>query len=127
MSADLIAALDSALAGQGGEDIVLRRTYGQAPRMNYVEIKLRAAVRGYQPVELVSGISQTDSKVIISPTGLRQRGWPGGEAPSATVAEPWLPRTLDDVFIGGRKRSIQVVTPFRPSGEVVRIEMRVLG
>ena len=125
MSAE-IAALDSALS-RAGQDIVLRRIYGQSPKTNYVDVTVRAAVRSYSPEELVGGINQTDSKVIASPTDIARAGWPGGELPSAIVVDPSLPRINDVAIIDGRKRNIQVVNPIYVLGELVRIEMRVLG
>lgn len=124
---DEVAALDADLAIVG-EDIVLRRTYGQAPRTNYVDVPMRASVRSYSPVELVGGINQTDSKVIISPTDIAQAQWPGGELPSATVVDPHLPRITDSIIIAGRKRSIAVVDPiYGKDNELLRIELRALG
>ncbi len=123
---ELIAALDRHLA-RAGADIVLRRVVGQAPNLVNIDVTVRAAVRSYQPTELVDGISQTDSFVIISPTHIAAAQWPGGELPSATVADPSLPRRLDRVIIAGRVRNVEVVDPLYVEGELVRIEMRVLG
>jgi hypothetical protein len=122
----VIGKLDDALA-KAGEDIVLRRIYGQAPRTNYVDVTVRATVRSFSPEELVGGINQTDSKVIISPTDIANAGWPGGEIESTTVVNPSLPRINDFAIINGRKRAIQVVDPIYVQDELVRVEMRVLG
>lgn len=121
-----VEALDQAL-DETGEDVVLRRIYGLSPRTNYVDVTLRAVVRTYQPRELLGGINQTDNKVIISPTGIAKAGWPGGEAPSLTVADPALPRNTDHIFIQGRSRTISVVQPIYVDNELVRIEIRVQG
>ena len=85
-----------------GEDVTIRRIYGQSPRTNFVDVTVRAAVRTYQPVELVGGINQTDSKVIVSPVDILNSGWPGGELPGPTVADPRLPRITDRIIIQGR-------------------------
>jgi hypothetical protein len=124
MTSSLIAALDAALA-QAGEDAILRRIVGTAPNTINIDVVVRASVRSFQPVELVGGISQTDSHVIISPTQIANAQWPGGELPSPTVANPTLPRINDRLIINGRVRSIQVVDPIYIGGELVRIEMRV--
>jgi hypothetical protein len=124
MTSSLIAALDAALA-QAGEDTILRRIVGTAPNTINIDVVVRASVRSFQPVELVGGISQTDSHVIISPTQIANAQWPGGELPSPTVANPTLPRINDRLIINGRVRSIQVVDPIYIGGELVRIEMRV--
>lgn len=120
-----IAALDHALE-RAGEDVILRRVVGQAPNSANIDVTIRAAVRSYNPEELVGGISQTDSKVIISPTGIAAAQWPGGTPTGATI-DPSLPRRLDKVVIAGRIRNIEVVDPIYVQNELVRIEMRVLG
>ena len=122
----MIGKINDALA-KAGEDITLRRIYGQAPRTNFVDVTVRASVRSFAPEELVGGINQTDSKVVISPTEIANSGWPGGEIASATVVNPSLPRINDTAVINGRKRTIQVVDPIYVQGDLVRIEMRVLG
>ena len=124
-----VAALDQDLQ-LVGEDVILRRIYGLAPRTNNVDVKVRAAVRTFQPSELLGGINQTDNKVIMSPTQIAEAQWPGGELPSATVVDPTLPRITDRIIIQGRVRTILVVQPiygaFAADG-LSRIEMRVLG
>ena len=126
MSRPEVAALDRALK-ISGEDIVLRRIYGQSPRTNNVDVTVHAAVRTFQPQELLGGINQADNKVIISPTEIANANWPGGEIPSGTVADPTIPRITDRVIIQGRVRTILVVQPIYIDDELVRIEMRVLG
>lgn len=121
-----IAALDAHLA-IAGSDIKLRRVVGGAPNLVNVDVTVRAAVRSYQPTELVNGISQTDSKVIISPTQIARAQWPGGELPSATVVDPSLPRRNDKLVVAGRVRNVEAVDPFYIADELVRIEMRILG
>ena len=122
----LIADLDDDLA-ESGEDIVLRRVVGTLPNTVNVDVTVRAVVRSYQPDELINGITQTESLVIISPTQIATAQWPGGELPSSTVANPSLPRKGDKAVIAGRVRNIEVAQPFVVEGELVRIEMRVLG
>lgn len=121
-----IADLDDALADYG-TDVVLRRVSGTAPNQTNTDVTVRAAVRSYQPNELVGGINQTDSLVIISPTQIAAAGWPAGESASTTVADPTLPRRLDKMIIAGRARNIEVVDPIYLGGELVRIEIRVIG
>lgn len=122
----LIAKLDGALA-KAGEDVVLRRVYGQAPRINNVDLPLRATVLDYRPEELVGGIAQTDSKVILSPTEIKRRCWPGGENPSTSIADPTLPRRNDKIIVDGRTRNIEFVNPISVFDTLVRIELRISG
>lgn len=119
-----VASLDAALAA-AGETIALRRVYGTAPNTINVDLPgVPAAVRSYQPVELVGGISATDIRIIISPTRIAEAQWPGGELPSATVADPSLPHKNDKAIVAGRLRNIEVVDPIYVRGELARIEMR---
>lgn len=117
MAAAEIAALDNALA-RAGSDITLRRVTGTAPSLTNTDVTVRATVRSYQPQELVGGIAQIDSHVIISPTQIVAANWPGDGS---------LPRKLDKMVIAGRVRNIEVVDPIYVGGELVRLEMRVLG
>jgi hypothetical protein len=71
-------------------------------------------VRGFKPDELIGGISQNDSKVILSPTGLA--GWPGG-----------APKKDDWITIDGRVRSVMAAEPIKMNDVLVRIELQVKG
>lgn len=105
-----IAALDRSIA-KYGQTVQLRRGTTTAP---VATASVKAHVRGYKPDELVSGIMQNDSLVILSPTGLEE--WPGG-----------TPKKDDFVTIDGRLRSILAVGLFKMRDQVVRIEMQVKG
>ncbi len=113
-----IAALDEALATVG-EDIVLRRVTGEDPNTTNVDVICRAVVRTFEPEELVGGIAQTVSRIIVSPSAIEAAGWPG--------SGPNIPRRLDQVIIAGRVRDIEAVDPIHVGGRLVRIELRVLG
>jgi hypothetical protein len=122
-----IDMLDRSLA-RDGEDIVLRRVYGTAPAQTSKDVSVRALVRAFSAEEIASGIAQTDSKVILSPTEITTAGWPQGEAPSATVSIPSLPRANDKCVIAGRVRNVLApVRPFFIGSSLVRIELRVAG
>lgn len=112
-----IADLDDALA-EYGADVVLRRISGTAPSTTNTDVTVRAAIRSFQPQELVGGIVQTDSRVIISPTQITAAGWPG---------DGTLPRPNDRLVIAGRVRNVKVVDPIYIGDELVRIEMAVAG
>lgn len=124
---ECIRALDYALA-VAGQDILLRRVIGQGTNVQNIDVPLKALVRSYQPVELIGGIAQTDSKVIMSPTEIARAQWPGGEVQSGTVADPTLPRRNDKLIVDGRVRNVEVVNPIvMPGGVRVRIELRISG
>lgn len=119
----LIDDLDAALK-EFGQDAVLRRPVKNgAP----IDVAIRATINSYRENELVSGIAQTDSKVIMSPTEIARAGWPGTEAASLTVADPTLPRRNDKLVVDGRVRNIEFVNPITIGGELVRIELRISG
>lgn len=121
----VIADLDAALAADG-EWIELWRETGTQK----IPFKVRclAFVRGYAAQELVGGIGQTDSKVVISPTEIIRAGWPGrNSSATPTDQDRRVPRKGDAVVIAGRKRAVETAGGIYPGGELVRIEMRVLG
>jgi len=118
------AALDRAIA-RCGETITLRRMVGTNPSVP-VDVTLQAVVRGYEPRDLVGGITQDQLKVILSPSALTAAQWPGGLPPGSGI-EQALPKKGDKAVIAGRVRTIEAAVPVRVRGRVVRIELRVLG
>lgn len=123
-----IADLDRALA-QDGEDIILRRVVGTTNQA-FNDVTCRAFVRGYAANELVGGITQQDSKVILSPTQINRVQWPGGQPPSVTD-DPRIPsKTRGDkckIVNVGKWRNVETGAGIYISDTLVRIEMRVLG
>ena len=120
-----IADLDAALASDG-EWVELQRQTG-TPQIPF-KVTCRAFVRGYTAQELVGGISQTDSKLILSPTEITRAGWPGpNSSATSTNQDRRVPRKGDAVVIAGRKRAVEAAGGIYLGGELVRIEMRVLG
>jgi hypothetical protein len=115
-----IADLDAALA-EAGEDIrLVRLTLAAGGEQIPFSADCRGLVRQYQPQELVGGIIQGDTKVILSPTQLAARQWPGpGLAP--------LPQKGDRVLIQGRQRNVEAVEPFYVADVLVRLELTVRG
>jgi len=110
---DPIADLDAAFARGRGENIVIRRytaTTGN-PRPK-IDIPVRATVRPVKPEELIGGIDQTFSKVVLSPTGLSSL----------------LPlKKGDKAVIQGRERSIEFPQPIFDGNVLVRINLLVAG
>jgi hypothetical protein len=105
-----IAKLDRAIA-KNGQTVSLRRGTSSAPTATAT---LKAHVRGYDPDELVGGITQKDSKVILSPSSLK--AWPGG-----------MLQENDWITIDGRVRSIVAAVPLKMNDVLVRIELQVRG
>lgn len=120
-----IADLDAALAADG-EWIELWRETG-TQKIPF-KVRCRAFVRGYAAQELVGGIAQTDSKLIMSPTQIIRAGWPGpNSSATPTDQDRRVPRKGDAVVIAGRKRAVETAGGIYLGGELVRIEMRVVG
>lgn len=121
-----IEKLDRFLANRG-EDIVVRRIVGTT-NQSVTDVDCRAFVRGYSPEELTGGITQQDSFVILSPTQINKAQWPGGQ-PVGGLQDPRIPSKAkgDKAIIAGKPRSIEAAVGIYKAGELVRIEMRVLG
>lgn len=121
-------ALDQHLK-QVGEEIILRRTIGQAPNAVSYDVTCWAFIRTYRLriEELQSGISQGDWIVIMSPTQILETGWPGGVTRNSAAVDPRLPTKLDQLIIHGVIRAISQVDPIFIGKELVRLEMHVLG
>ena len=112
------AALASQLA-EHGEDVVLKRRIGTGATFDQVTV--RAFIRGFRPDELVGGITQQDSRIIMGQEEILAAGWPmtaGGFA--------W-PRNGDFILIGGQQRAITAGTAIRLGGEIVRLEATAKG
>ncbi len=120
-----IVALDRALA-KVGQDIRLQRLTGT--QSIPFEVTCRAVVRGYAPNELINGITQQDSFVILSPTEIDAKGWPGPQSSAdPSNIDRRVPRKGDRAFINGKARNVEAATGLYVDDTLVRIEMRVLG
>ncbi|ASP70433.1 hypothetical protein CDO28_01920 [Sinorhizobium meliloti] len=110
--AQAIGALDRQLAVHG-ETIKLRRGTKDAPAFILV---VSGFVRGYKASDAIpdSGITQKDSKVIVSPSDLA--GWPSP-----------LPKDGDWCEIDGQFRQIVSHDHLKLDNVVVRIELQVKG
>lgn len=126
MPADHIAALDDALI-EAGEDIILRRVVGSVNQV-FVDVQCRASVRSPRAEELSSAITQDELFCIMSPTQINEAQWPGGQPPTVTD-DPRIPSKNrgDRAFVRQKWRTVQWGQGLYPEGELVRIEMRVLG
>lgn len=111
------AMLDGALAAYG-TPCTLRRYVGLGSARDPVDIAIRAHVRGYAPEDLVGGIMQGDTKVILSPTEITAASWPG--------PQDW-PQVGDRLVVDGRERNIQRSVLYQVAGGVARIELQVRG
>jgi hypothetical protein len=112
-----------------GQDVRLQRvTQGPSGQQIKYSVNCRAFVRGYQPAELVGGILQGDSKVVLSAAEIEAQGWPGpNSSTTPTNQDRRVPRKGDDIIIMGKSRNIEVATPVYLNGELVRIELAARG
>lgn len=111
--AELIADLDAALL-DAGTAITIRRYTAAAgsPRPKTDIDNVPAAVRSVRAQELVEGIDQTASTVVVSPTSL------GALLPLEKG---------DKAVIDGRERNIELPKPISVQGVLVRIDLLVSG
>lgn len=123
-AARIIAALDRMLAKEG-EVILLRRRVGTS-QTYFVEVVCRGKVSGFDSSLLISGIAQTASTILLSPTAI-QAAIDGGTWPGAAGGPVW-PRVGD--FLrqsGGTDRKVEATLPQRIGDVVVRVPCKVLG
>ena len=116
--AQAIAALDRQLAAHG-TPVTLRR-YVPATDTP-VDLPLRAFVRGLSPDQLVGGIKATDSKFVLSPTGLISPSWPG-----AAGGDP-VPCSGDFIVVNSAERKIDMCQPVVMVGVSVRFDGIISG
>lgn len=130
-----IAALDDGLQ-IAGQDAILRRVYGQGANAQFSDVRIRTRVLPQSPQTASQGGTERPGQwLVISPTQITAKGWPGGELPSEARPLPWLPARCDLVLkdgdlanLVGRWRSIdEVKDPFWVDGEISRIEFKLLG
>ena len=127
----LLAQLDRRLARRG-EPIYLRRQVNAGVNNTYVQIRMPAIVRALTVEQLIGNITQQNFFIITSPTEIYRQQWPGGKTPAATGAiiapsDFRIPNTSDVLFVRGAQKAIQRVAPVFDRGELIRIEINVLG
>ncbi len=110
-----VSRLDASLARRG-EDVKLRRlTLGPNSLQIPFDCDVRASILPLEAKELVGGIDQTWSRVILSPTQINAAQWP-------------LPiRKGDKIVQGGKARNVEFVKAKNMAGTLVRIELMVGG
>jgi hypothetical protein len=91
-----------------GEPVLLRRT-GQR------DIEATAVIRAGSGAELIGSIEQQDKIAVIGAQEVLASDWGS------------LPRRGDFLVIQGKSNSIDTVSPFYVSGELVRVEILVRG
>lgn len=113
-----IEALDRALS-RSRQTITLRAL----PAVDLAGVP--AVVRGYAPNELVDGITQQDSFVVISPTQINAAGWPGAQVSGQRDIRIPNKNRGDLCIINGQTRAVQAGVGIYVRDVLVRIEFRV--
>jgi len=121
-----IAMLNRQLAAHGQDIRLTRNTLGPGGVLIPFSVECRAFVRSYKADELVGGIIQGDTLVVLAPTEIEAQGWPGAEV-TPTNQDRRVPRKDDKCVIAGKSRNVEAGTPFYLNGELVRIELQVRG
>lgn len=86
------------------------------------EVACRAFVRGFAPSELIGGLTQQHSKVILSPTDTA--GFASG---AAAPLDARVPKAGNYVVVAGKPRKVAAGTGIYMAGVLVRIEATVEG
>ena len=124
----IIADLDAALEDTG-EDVRLQRlTAGPSGTQIPFEVICRARVVGVGTEKLIAGISQNQHDVVISPTEIIKKGWPGpATSAAAAVMDRHIPVKGDRMFIKNVPCNVEIAHGKYVSGELVRINIRASG
>lgn len=126
---DCIAALDRAIAASGYEEITLRRVVGKGNTARNIDVPCLAQVNAVSLEEITAGIAQTDLNVVISPTQINRKQWPGGHVPLLPPfnVDQRVPReNADKVIVRQKLWVVNYVDPKFVGGILVRINMRVM-
>ncbi|WP_048710788.1 phage head completion protein [Microvirga massiliensis] len=97
-----------------GEVVTMRRVVPNAPA---IEAVARAIVVGYQPDELIGGITQGERRVYVAADDLERAGW------------PIPPKVNDRIIVRGRSLNVLSVddSTHRIAGELMVYDIRASG
>jgi hypothetical protein len=129
----LLAQLDRRL-DRRGDIVTLLRNTGTGANIVGVSVDLPAMVKGLTAQQLIGNVSQQTYFIIISPTHIVRKQWPGGNAVAGTASQiitsdsdARMPVTTDKLYVRFAQRAISRVVPVFDAGQCVRIEMTVTG
>lgn len=120
----IVADLDASLVTDGRVITLQRLTLAAGGVQIPFSVDAPAFVRGYDPKDLVGGVTQQDRKVILSPTPIVEAGWTSGRP---AHEDRRIPMKGNRVLIGGRPHSVEAAEGIAVADALVRIEMRVRG
>ncbi|TIQ67018.1 MAG: hypothetical protein E5X41_06005 [Mesorhizobium sp.] len=123
-----VARLDRQLRLHG-EPVQLARKVSGVVRHR---LNLTGIVKTFAADQLIGAITQTNYLVILSPTELRKKSFPGAVPETilsgvVPAADPTLPNTNDAIIMRGGEKAIGQVSPIYDGDQVVRIEIKVAG
>lgn len=98
-----------------GRPMTLRRNAWANGVATPTDVTIYGVTEGYQPQELVNGVTQGDSKIKFSDAQIAAAGWPGP------------PQKLDQVIADGRTRTILAVDPQYLGTQVLAWFVQVRG
>lgn len=113
-----------------GEPVQLVRLIAGTQRHR---LNLRAVIKTLGMEQLIAGLATTSYQVVLSPTQLRRKAYPGAIAsttPAGTgpVKDDMIPVAgSDSIIVRGQQKAIAQVDAIYDRGEVVRIELKVQG
>lgn len=112
-----ISMLDRQIA-KNGQPVTLRR-------LPSTDVDVSGLVRSNTATELIAGLVQGESLVIVSPTQINAAGWPGTqEAGKRDIRVPSKNRG-DIVVVNNEQRAVQNANAFYIGDTLVRIEITV--
>lgn len=118
---ECIRALDRALEA-AGEDVILRRV---VDAVNY-DVTVRVREDTQTPIGNVVGAKEGAIRLIMSPTPMRNAGWPNQpiETTRPYDPDPAVPQKYDIIIRQGRSHTV-LDTPktFVVQNQIVRIEL----
>lgn len=117
-----IAILDRMLSTQG-EDVVLLRVDDDNGVV--AQVACRARVDRTKSDNAPAGVAPAGFSLILSPTQLRDGGWPDGDPANIVPVE----NAGDKVALDGRdeRRTVVWVDAKKINNQIVRIDMRISG
>jgi hypothetical protein len=114
-----------------GEPVQLVRQIAGVQRHR---LNLRAIIKTLGVQQIIGGITATSYQVVLSPTELRRKAYPGAipatiPAGTGPVRDDMLPvaSVSDVIIVRGQQKAIAQVDAIYDKGEVVRIELKVQG
>lgn len=119
-------ALDRALERGGSKIVTLRRSTGTT-NVSHSDVDCRAVLRSPRAEEMIAGVTQQQTIVIMSLTEINAKQWPGGLVQGPRDARVPKKDTGDKIKIDGRWCAVERTNPIWVDDVLVRLEVLVLG